>query len=332
MRLICLGHRGVGKTTYTASMYKRMQRPVHGFSLSCARAGDHSRLLELDAAIQNGNYPPGTQDQTSYAFHLQHKGALVERFDWIDVRGQSLNEKISLGGQAQMLSDTLKDVDGVLIFLDSVILLNNPEQIEQEMGRIAQLVMQFAANAPKGKIIPVILVLTKIDLIQQKKEGFLQSLKSAFGGRRDPDMTKPISRGVLAPLRDFCGMITETEGVMGGIIPTYCSSKSFNVEWPTLFATAVGLSDQMRMLGEEIEELKDRAAQARRKDTIWDRITSPFKGEISWNEYAKRRLAEAEYKHKKLEGMYGHVQLLLESLKNLPDHHFFDVKEHEQWA
>jgi hypothetical protein len=332
MRLICLGHRGVGKTTYTASMYKRMQKPVHGFSLSCSRGGDHNRLLELDAAIQRGQYPPGTQDQTSYAFHLQHKGSLVERFDWIDVRGQSLNEKISLGGQARLLSDTLEEVDGVLIFLDSEILLNNPGQIELELGRIAQLVMQFAANAPQGKIIPVVLVLTKIDLIQEKKEGFFQSVKSVFGGTKDPDMTKPIARAVLAPLSDFCGMITESKGIVGGVIPTYCSAKSFNVEWPTLFTVAVGLSDQMRRLDEEIEELQDGAREARSKDTIWDRVKSTVKGESSWNEIAKRRLEEAERKHRKLLGMHAHVQLLLESFKKLPDYHFFDVKEHEQWV
>ena len=58
-----LGHTGVGKTTYLASLYGSLQREVEGFSLSTSKSRDHDRLIQLANTIGKGEYPLSTDQK-----------------------------------------------------------------------------------------------------------------------------------------------------------------------------------------------------------------------------------------------------------------------------
>ena len=74
MNILMLGHSGVGKTTYMASMYGLMQAGVERFSLASKYIRDHDDLVSLARDIQCGAYPPQTAIKSSYDFYLKYDG------------------------------------------------------------------------------------------------------------------------------------------------------------------------------------------------------------------------------------------------------------------
>ena len=70
MKIVMLGHSGVGKTSYMYSMYGAMQNPYNGFTLSTQDQPDHNRFLNIYRNIIKGRYPNPTDQSEEYNFWL----------------------------------------------------------------------------------------------------------------------------------------------------------------------------------------------------------------------------------------------------------------------
>ena len=84
MKVIMLGHSGVGKTTYMASMYGTLQTPINGFSLHTQDSSHHSELLQTFNKIRRNEYPSRTSQRGLYNFSLLYQGRSVFPFEWVD--------------------------------------------------------------------------------------------------------------------------------------------------------------------------------------------------------------------------------------------------------
>src|SRR5438445_106474 len=113
-----LGHSNVGKTTYMASMYGALQKPINGFSLRTQNATHHRELMQMYDRILAGRYPLPSQQRQQYDFSLHYQNKAFFPFQWIDYRGGALDER-SDNIETQRLSRDLKEADGIMIFCDS---------------------------------------------------------------------------------------------------------------------------------------------------------------------------------------------------------------------
>src|SRR5260221_12961972 len=119
MKIIMLGHAGVGKTTYMASMYGTLQNPINGFSLRTNEFGHHSELIQAFNDIRQGRYPAPTTQRALYDFSLLFQGNAVFPFQWVDYRGGALLERKERSEQAQQLIREMKEADGIILFCDA---------------------------------------------------------------------------------------------------------------------------------------------------------------------------------------------------------------------
>ncbi len=80
MRIVEIGHTGVGKTTYMATLYGIQQEGIEGFSLKAQNSSDHERLIELAKNISQGIYPSATDQRREYNFYLQYENKNIFSF------------------------------------------------------------------------------------------------------------------------------------------------------------------------------------------------------------------------------------------------------------
>ena len=176
MKIVMLGHSGVGKTTYVASMYKRMQEPVGGLSVRAEQPTDHQHLLKLAAGIRAGAYPDATASWRQYELVLRRRRWLffhddVYPFRWVDYRGGALFDQ-SDEEDAQQLEEDLESATGILAFFDITALHNLAHR--RELGRLTVLLTRALSGVTRP--VPVAMVLTKSDLVARVTDAHFQPL------------------------------------------------------------------------------------------------------------------------------------------------------------
>lgn len=225
MKIVELGHTGVGKTTYMSALYETLQKPVEGFSLKAAAREDHQRFLLLADKIKKGEYPAPTDQRREYNFNLQYLARDIFGFDWSDYRGGALLEAQE-NQQAQVLAQDLQTADGILLFCDSQALLaKNPRQTQ--LGRMINLV-NYALNNRPYQPLSLVIVLTKADLVTQ------------------------VDSQMLAPLQSLIEAIKLSNSVKGAIVPIACGPKAINIEIPLLFLLNTGVKLKVNNLRRQI--------------------------------------------------------------------------------
>jgi len=208
MRVVMLGHSGVGKTTYMASLYSAMQQSVDGFRLRAVNDNDHRYWLSTAAEINNGKYPPPTDQSQEYQFYLRYLGSNVLQFTWSDYRGGALRESKD-SQQAQALLQDLKAADGIMLFFDGDALARGSQRSHQ-VGRMISLTTQALQDLERPMSLAI--VLTKMDLIAVIQSDHLQSLSGLISA------------------------INVSNSVFGALIPIACGLQLRNVSMPLLFS------------------------------------------------------------------------------------------------
>ena len=205
MNVLMLGHSGVGKTTYVASMYGTMQSRTAGFSIKTKYAEDKERLLELYKAIRHGNYPAPSHQREKYSFQLCYQGEKVLSFRWIDYRGSSFFEKSQDSDDARILHRDLKASDAVIAFVDCNALASRNRYFP-EIRRMGLLLA--AAVQKTSRIFPLGIVLAKADLVG-----------------------KPTAE-LLQPLKDLLEAVQASKRITGALIPIACGREPRNIALP----------------------------------------------------------------------------------------------------
>ncbi|CAD5990465.1 hypothetical protein PCC9214_05803 [Planktothrix tepida] len=287
MKIVELGHTGVGKTTYMASMYGALQKGIEGFTLRASDKSDHTRLLELAKSIQRGKYPSPTDQRSEYNFYLQYQGKDVFHFNWADYRGGALREKQD-SEQTQLLIRDLREADGIMMFCDCQALARGDSRTNQ-IGRIASFINN-AINQGLDHPISLAIVLTKADLVED------------------------IDESILSPLKGLIESIKVSELVQGAILPVACGIEPTNVEVPVLFALHVGVYLKAVYLAKEIEDHQKMAEYYEEQTKgiggflkeLWDE----FQGNITYRDLARSRMEKAIEKYKQYEIIIEPTQAL----------------------
>ena len=120
MKIVMLGHTGVGKTTYMASLYGILQNPINGFTLRAQSTQDHAQLMDLYHQIHYGTYPEATMQRGQYDFLLRYEGKTAYPFTWVDYRGGALRE-LRDSFETQQLMQELKEAEGIVMFCDAAM-------------------------------------------------------------------------------------------------------------------------------------------------------------------------------------------------------------------
>jgi hypothetical protein len=163
-KILMLGHSGVGKTTYMASMYGTLQRHVNGFTLRADTRQDHRQLMRICGGIQRGNWPAPTDRRQQYRFFLRYDREPIIPFLWTDYRGGALSERADSPG-AHLLVNDLKEADAIIMYCDAPTIL--ADRRCREIGRMTQLVTRAVRS--KDVNIPLAIVYTKCDLVDQSE-------------------------------------------------------------------------------------------------------------------------------------------------------------------
>ena len=290
MKILMLGHSGVGKTTYMASMYGVLQTPVAGFSIRATRGDDHERLLKLYKEILLGKYPKPSNQRDSYPLRLRYHNEDVLSFDWADYRGGALVERASESAQARALHADLQSADAVLAFFDCSELANGNRCLA-EIRRM--IVLLSGAVESIGHPLPLGLVLAKADLVTE-----LSNCKE--------------------PLQGLMESIRASNHIIASLIPIACGYQSYAVELPALFALHFGLTQRVRRLGEQVDAMAaERDKMRSNVDTFFDFaidwIDSKLSDQSTWGE-----LADA--KHRDLLKEYDAMRALQSSADQLAKH------------
>ena len=283
MNILMLGHSGVGKTTYMASMYGMLQRPINGLSIKASNSDDHTRLMKLFESVERGYYPDPTEQRSEYDFSLRYQGRDVIPFRWVDYRGSVLLERSKTSLQAETFQKDLLHADGILVFCESPALkTGNPRKVG-----IARL-MSMLSNALHAIThpVPLAIVLTKSDLADELEE-------SDF-----------------AVLQGLIQAIQASEHIAGTLIPTACGCESSNIEIPVLFALYIGIARKIMQAKENAEQYAEERNRYLSKENIFDWIGSKWRGEFTYTDLAR-------IKHQKALEEIRTLEELLEPAKNL---------------
>jgi GTPase SAR1 family protein len=294
MKIIMLGHAGVGKTTYMASMYGTLQNPINGFSLRTEDSVHHYDLLQAFNNIRQGRYPATTTQRALYNFSLLFRGNAVFPFQWVDYRGSALIERTGSSEQAQQLIKDLKKADGILLFCDADPKVRT--RIRSQIARMTALVTQALKGSEITTIIAV--VFTKTDLVEEIDD----ELVGYVGGLLEA--------------------IHSSKPHVGTILPIACGKKMVNPEAPVLFVLHFGILFQAIRLSLEIEEWKQIEQHFEAKgETIGGIVGNLFKsmvGGITTYDYARAARRLAEEKKCEIDKLEKPANLLEAYLEDVP--------------
>ncbi len=245
MRITMLGGSSSGKTTYMAALHHVMGkrksedfhiRPPIGAVESLHKIGDWRALDFVERKYQ---FPFATSDTTEWLFDMYYaddqneqlnESDVVTQFEWIDYRGadvtdyfdRSTREQLSAAEQEyeqRKLLDYLRESDGIIIFLDS-ILLSYYKDLDRRItytnadciNTILRLLVNYHTEGD-AKPVDILVLLSKAD-------------SDAIGDKYREDgfsLLKKLAREVLWEAVDIC---KKNERWTGGIIPVGAVGKS----------------------------------------------------------------------------------------------------------
>ena len=294
MKIVMLGHTGVGKTTYMASLYGVMQKNVEGFRLKSSNPEHHTRWLELAEAIRIGKYPLPTDQRSEYEFFLRYQGRNVLQFSWSDYRGGALRETQE-SSQAQSLIQDLRAADGIMLFCDCYALAKGDIRSNQ-IGRMTTLTSYALENLNRPLSLGIIL--TKIDLVT--------------------DFTDTL----LANFKGLISALNASELVIGAFIPVACGTQLCNVPMPLLFVLQASVLFQAVSSYQAYEQhastaqLHEKNAQGLAGAIDW--VVSKLSGEPTSKEIASSEKSKATEKLQQYESIREPAEFLTQYIQKLP--------------
>jgi Double-GTPase 2 len=292
MEIVMLGHSAAGKTSYMALMYELMHRGVNGFSVTAAQDGDHRRLMRDAHAIRAGRYPHPSDRRHEYALRLRHHHNPVFDFLWKDFRGAALTERSS-SAQKRELHDDLLAADAIVLFVDLHDLLTD-HRAPRKVRFLTVLVTE--ALGERTRPTPLVIACTKCDLV-------------------DPSADTTPFATAFAPMIDA---VANSQHTHGTIVQLSCGLRPANVQGPVLFCLALGVRARAQQLHDAFAASLTSAQDAARRDKLWDRVSSSWKGERTWRSIAASRYAGAHDELRALEPLIEPSNRLLDEIGDLP--------------
>ncbi|MCL2659927.1 MAG: hypothetical protein FWD64_05345 [Acidobacteriaceae bacterium] len=263
MKILMLGYRDAGKTTYMASAYGMLKRGVKGFYVK-GSDDDDSWLSGLYQSICQGRYPLLTDKRGTFKMDLYYYAKLVLPFEWVDYYGGVITEEKS----AQLLTD-MDESDGLMMFFEAPALVNGNENVTQ-LRRMLYLVAKKLITLQD--YFTVIVVLTKCDLLS-------------------PGISVDEASAALSK---FVSSADGNEKIYLRVVPVSCTARGFaNVDLPLLDILDSGLQISCLQIAQKVQQAAVEAVERASNIGFFDWAFSRIAGVETNGEIATRRAKEA---------------------------------------
>lgn len=256
MKILMIGNKDSGKTTYMASAYGLMKSGKFGFMVR-ADSDTDELLSKLYHDIENGRYPVPTDKREHYTFDLYYYQQSILSFEWIDYYGGVITD-----AKSQQLQSDMDEANAIMLFVEADALLHNQTKVTQ-IRRILYLISEKLMK--EEKYFDVIIVLTKYDKVSD---------------------TSSFAR-VSEPLKEFSERIKGKAKVYYRIIPVSCTASGFiNVDLPLIDILHSGLIMKSAFYAFVAKEKHDEAVKYENRRGLLDWTFSkilgvPTNGEIA---------------------------------------------------
>lgn len=269
MKILMMGNKESGKTTYMASAFGLLENGQNGFYIK-TDSSSTTWFKTLFRSIRQGDYPNLSDKRNSYNFELYHHQKKVLDFEWIDYYGGVITE-----ASADKLTSDIDSSDGMIIFLEATALMAKDNSVHQ-FRRILALITKKLANSDVG-LFTIIVVITKYDAIA-----------NGIAYER-----------VVEPLNEFLSSTDENDSIYARVIPVSCTKNGFyNVELPLLDMLDSGMKVSYLSAIAEAKQYADKWSDFSDRIGILDwavsRLTSqPTNGEIA-DKYRQKALQKID--------------------------------------
>lgn len=165
-RVGLFGHRGVGKTTLLATLYREaVAGRLPGLRLAAADQRTAEYLADKVQQLEAGHTLPATLAQTELRFNLYRGDARIELV-LLDYQG----EHVELGRE-EPAREFLRECDAIWVCLDAPSAEADTWPAEQRVEQLVEdhLAQQDAGQPPR----PMAIVVTKADLLEGPADGFI---------------------------------------------------------------------------------------------------------------------------------------------------------------
>lgn len=281
MKILMVGNKESGKTTYMASAFGLLASGIEGFNIECDYT-TRNWFEKLYQAVKNGKYPVASDKRDEFFFKLSCFGTNVLDFSWIDYNGGVIREM-----DADKLMTDIKECDGVMLFFDAVALRDNAASIHQ-LRRILTLLSKKLGEI-EVPLFSVILVVTKTDLLRSTDE-YMKA---------------------VAPLNNFLENVSGNDDVYARVVPVSCTSNGFyNAELPLLDVLDSGLKIAYLTAAYQAQKHAEQAIEYSNKRGIGDWIFSKLSGLPTNGELAESELKVALAQKQLFESIEGPTERL----------------------
>lgn len=265
MKILMIGNKESGKTTYMASAFGLLNDGVDNFHIDADQT-TREWYQRLFKSIRSGGYPLASDKRESHRFKLKCLGKEVLDFEWIDYNGGIIRTI-----DADDLMNDIDTCDGVMLFFDSIALYKN-ESFKSQVRRILTLIAQKLTNF-SDPLFTVILVVTKVDLLP------------SF------DAFKQVSQ----PLLPFMENTQDNDKIYARIVPVSCSKLGFyNIELPLLDMLDSGMRTAYYKAQQQAKGEVEQFQNLWDSRSVGDWIFSKLNGLPTNGELAQRHLSAAQ--------------------------------------
>ncbi|MCL2659928.1 MAG: hypothetical protein FWD64_05350 [Acidobacteriaceae bacterium] len=192
-KVTVIGSTGSGKTCYLAGMYSLMSVGVKNFNVVAVDDSQNFNLIRLWSGMDKGSnrtMPAPSDQKDPYTFNLSHCFIPICDFDWLDYAGAALLDPSM--GLIDEINESIHSSSCLLVLVDGTFFNVNtttPEEYRSAVLRnlknpgLSAEISRLSSLASKGiHLPPIIIVITKSDLIPQERASQLEDiLFEAFG-------------------------------------------------------------------------------------------------------------------------------------------------------
>ncbi|SFR92158.1 hypothetical protein [Anaeromicropila populeti] len=287
MKILMIGNKESGKTTYMASSFGILENGQNGFYLK-TDTSSNMWFKKVFETIKQGQYPELSDKRNNYQFELYHHQKKILDFEWIDYYGG-----VILESNVSKLTEDIGSADGIILFLDAISLLENNNSVHQ-FRRILGLITNKLTEIESG-LFSVIVVITKADMVPNGS-----SLEQLY-----------------QPLSQFISSTDENKNIYARIVPVSCTNRGFyNVELPLLDMLDSGMKISYLTAIVEAKQYAETCMNYNKHRGILDWTVSRLSGVETNGELAEKYRRMAMEKIDLYESIEEPMERLSEYVKN----------------
>lgn len=168
-QIVIIGRRQSGKTIYLASIYSRLWRSLDGLTAKALTGETHRQLMEVATLLKHGEWPSSTTGTTQVAMEIEYHGR-KRLMVALDFAGELFSKAfVREHNDEPGVKELLKHIDsaaGVMLLVDPSIITGKDADaaVDDDFGMVQAV--QRIRNWPGGDEVPIVLILTKMDMYQ----------------------------------------------------------------------------------------------------------------------------------------------------------------------